>query len=127
MQLLVVDDETDVSTLFQQRFRKELKEQKLSFAFASSGMEALKYLQNHINEAITVLSDINMPGMSGWELLNQIRQQFDTPPLDVFMITAYGDSDSYNQALSLGAIDLLTKPLNFRLLRQKLHLENSTV
>ncbi len=56
-----------------------------------------------------------------------IRQQFDTPPLDVFMITAYGDSDSYNQALSLGAIDLLTKPLNFRLLREKLHLENSTV
>ncbi len=62
MQLLVVDDEMDVPTLFQQRFCKELKEHKLSIAFASSGIEALKYLQNHINEAITVLSDINMPG-----------------------------------------------------------------
>jgi CheY-like chemotaxis protein len=124
MQLLVVDDETDVATLFQQRFRKELKEHKLSFAFASSGKEALDYLHKHTNQPITILSDINMPGMSGLELLKHIRTQFDSPSPEVYMITAYGDSENYNQALRLGASDLLTKPLNFSLLRQKLHLEN---
>ncbi len=124
MQILVVDDETDVCTLFEQRFRKELRAQKLSFAFASSGKEALHYLHSHSNEPITILSDINMPGMSGLELLRQIRQEFDTPPPNVYMITAYGDSEKYNQAISLGASDLLTKPLDFNLLRRKLHLEN---
>jgi CheY-like chemotaxis protein len=65
-----------------------------------------------------------MPGMSGLELLKHIRTQFDSPSPEVYMITAYGDSENYNQALRLGASDLLTKPLNFSLLRQKLHLEN---
>ncbi len=124
MQLLVVDDETDVCTLFQQRFRKELRAQKLSFAFASSGKEALNYLHTHTDEPITVLSDINMPGMSGLELLQQIRQEFKPGKPPVFMITAYGDSEKYNEAMSLGASDLLTKPLDFNLLRQKLNLEN---
>ncbi len=124
MQLLVVDDESDVRTLFQQRFRKELRTQKLSFAFASSGIEALDYLHSHANESITVLSDINMPGMSGLELLQQIRKEFKTGQPSVFMITAYGDSEKYNQAMSLGARDLLTKPLDFNLLRQKLQLES---
>ena len=124
MQILVVDDETDVCTLFQQRFRKELRAQKLNFAFASSGKEALHYLHSHTTEAITVLSDINMPGMSGLELLRHIREEFETSPPDVIMITAYGDTENYNQALSLGASDFLTKPLNFNLLRQKLQLES---
>ena len=123
MQLLVVDDEPDVCSLFQQRFRKELRAQKLSFAFANSGHEAINYLQEHSNEPITVLSDINMPGMSGLELLRHIKQEFDAPPLDVLMITAYGDAESYNKAINLGARDLLTKPLDFNLLRQKLQLE----
>ena len=123
MQLLVVDDEPDVCSLFQQRFRKELRAQKLSFAFANSGHEALLYLSNHKSEPITVLSDINMPGMSGLELLQHIRQDFATSHPEVFMITAYGDSESYNQAIRLGANDLLTKPLDFDLLRKKLQLE----
>jgi CheY-like chemotaxis protein len=124
MQLLVVDDEQDVCSLFQQRFRKELRAQKLTFAFANNGTEALQYLRNHKDENVTVLSDINMPGMSGLELLKHIKQEFDTPPLDVLMITAYGDSESYQNAINLGASDLLTKPLDFTLLRQKLHLQD---
>jgi CheY-like chemotaxis protein len=124
MQLLVVDDEQDVCSLFQQRFRKELRSQKLSFAFANSGAEALAYLHQHTSEPITVLSDINMPGMSGLELLMHIRQDFDTLKPEVLMITAYGDSERYNQAISLGASDLLTKPLDINLLRQKIHLQD---
>jgi CheY-like chemotaxis protein len=122
MQVLVVDDETDVCTLFQQRFRKEVKAQKITFAFANSGTEALQYLLKHKDEEVTVLSDINMPGMSGLELLRHIKQDFDAPKTDVFMITAYGDSESYAQAISLGARDLLTKPLDFNLLREKLQI-----
>jgi CheY-like chemotaxis protein len=69
-----------------------------------------------------VLSDINMPGMSGLELLKHIRQDFEALKPEVLMITAYGDKESDNQAISLGASDLLTKPMDFNLLRQKLHL-----
>jgi CheY-like chemotaxis protein len=124
MQLLVVDDKPDVCTLFQQRFRKELRTQKLSFAFANNGTEALHYLRNHKDENVTVLSDINMPGMSGLELLRHIKEDFEASKPEVLMITAYGDSESYNQAINLGASDLLTKPLDFNLLRQKLHLQD---
>jgi CheY-like chemotaxis protein len=125
MKLLVVDDEQDVCTLFQQRFRKELREQKLSFAFATSGTEALHYLRNHFHEPITVLSDINMPGMSGLELLEHIGREFKESKPEVFMITAYGDSESYQQAKSLGARDLLTKPLDFSLLKEKLNISHT--
>jgi two-component system, chemotaxis family, chemotaxis protein CheY len=121
-QLLVVDDESDVSTLFQQRFRKELRAQKLAFAFAQSGSEALNYLRQHPHEPVTVLSDINMPGMSGLELLRHINEDFETPKPEVYMITAYGDAENYQRAIGLGATDLLTKPLDFTLLRQKLQL-----
>jgi CheY-like chemotaxis protein len=123
MQFLVVDDETDVCTLFQQPFRKEPRTQKLSSAFASSGKKALDYLHRPMHEPITVLSDINMPGVSGLGLLQHIRREFKAGHPSVFMITAYGDSEKYNEAISLGAGDLLTKPLDFDLLRQKLHLE----
>ena len=123
-QVLVVDDEQDMGTLFLQRFRKELRAQKLTLAFANSGTEALDFLHQHANEPITVLSDINMPGMSGLELLRHIQQDFDTPKPEVFMITAYGDAENYNQAMSLGAEDLLTKPLDFNLLREKLQLQD---
>jgi two-component system, chemotaxis family, chemotaxis protein CheY len=122
MQLLVVDDEVDVCSLFQQRFRKELRTQKLSFAFANSGHEALHYLRQHKNEPVTVLSDINMPGMSGLELLKHIGQEFQGSRPEVYMITAYGDQENYDRAMSLGARDLLTKPLDFSLLREKLQL-----
>ena len=122
MKLLVVDDEVDVCYLFQQRFRKELKAKKLSFVFANSGTEALHYLRNHAAESITVLSDINMPGMSGLELLRHISEEFTPTAPEVYMITAYGDEENYNRAKSLGATDLLTKPLDFNLLREKLNI-----
>jgi two-component system, chemotaxis family, chemotaxis protein CheY len=122
MKLLVVDDEVDVCYLFQQRFRKELRAHKLSFVFANSGNEALHYLRNHSTEPITVLSDINMPGMSGLELLRHIGQEFEGSRPEVYMITAYGDQENYQRAISLGARDLLTKPLDFFLLREKLHI-----
>jgi CheY-like chemotaxis protein len=124
MQVLVVDDEVDMGMLFQQRFRKELRAQKVNFAFANSGIEALDYLRSHSSESITVLSDINMPGMSGLELLRHINEEFETSKPDVYMITAYGDSENYQRAIGLGATDLFTKPLDFTLLRQKLQLQD---
>jgi two-component system chemotaxis response regulator CheY len=120
MKILVVDDETDIQTLFQQRFRKEIKEHVMEFAFAFSGEEALNFLQEHIQEAVLILSDINMPGMTGLELLKKIKQKYENPPPVVVMITAYGDADNYKQAMDLGADDFLTKPVDFNVLKEKL-------
>lgn len=120
MKILVVDDEKDMQTLFQQRFRKEIKGQLAEFAFANSGEEALQYLNNHHHEAVLILSDINMPGMSGLELLQHIKEKYATPPPVVMMITAYGDSENYNIAMKLGADDFLTKPIDFHVLKEKL-------
>ena len=118
--ILVVDDEKDVQVLFQQRFRREIRDNELQFVFAFSGHEALLYLDNHNHEAVLILSDINMPGMSGLELLKHIKQKYESPPPIVMMITAYGDSGNYNDAMKLGADDFLTKPLDFSALREKL-------
>lgn len=120
MKILVVDDEVDMQTLFQQRFRKEIKDHLTEFAFANSGEAALEYLQQHHHEAVLILSDINMPGMSGLELLQHIKEKYATPPPVVMMITAYGDSENYNTAMKLGADDFLTKPIDFHLLKIKL-------
>jgi CheY-like chemotaxis protein len=120
MKVLVVDDEPDMQTLFQQRFRKEIRDHKIDFAFANSGEEALAYLKEHFHEVVLILSDINMPGMSGFELLKRIKQNYKTPPPVVMMITAYGDAENYNQAISLGADDFLTKPIDFNQLKEKL-------
>src|SRR5215212_7283772 len=119
MKILVVDDELDMQTLFQQRFRREIKSHMVDFAFASSGEEALSYLKQHVHEVVLILSDINMPGMSGFELLKQIKQNYKSPPPVVMMITAYGDSENYNQAMTLGADDFLTKPIDFTQLKEK--------
>jgi two-component system, chemotaxis family, chemotaxis protein CheY len=118
--ILVVDDETDVQTLFEQRFRKEIRNQEINFVFAFSGEEALSYLNQHQHEAVLILSDINMPGMSGLELLDRIKQQYHKPPPVVMMITAYGDKDNYDTAMKLGADDFLTKPVEFDILKEKL-------
>jgi CheY-like chemotaxis protein len=123
MKILVVDDEKDMQVLFEQRFRKEIREHAIEFSFASSGEEAIVYLSNHVSEAVLILSDINMPGMSGLELLRLIKQKFVSPPPVVMMITAYGDADNYNQAMKLGADDFLTKPLDFNLLKEKLKIK----
>ncbi len=120
MKILVVDDERDIEILFQQRFRREIREKEIEFVFAYSGEEALRYLNQHVHEAVLILSDINMPGMSGLELLREIKQKFEQPPPVVMMITAYGDADNYNQAMSFGADDFLTKPLDFNVLKGKL-------
>lgn len=122
MNILVVDDERDIQPLFEQRFRKEIRSGAAQFAFASSGEEALQYLNQHQHEAVLILSDINMPGMSGLELLRHIKQKHSQPPPVVMMLTAYGDAENYNQAMQLGADDFLTKPLDFVLLRNKLKL-----
>ncbi|MBK7763066.1 MAG: response regulator [Bacteroidetes bacterium] len=120
MKILVVDDEHDVQTLFEQRFRKEIREKEIDFAFAFSGEEALHYMNLHQHEAVLILSDINMPGMSGLELLKQIKQKYEAPPPVVMMITAYGDDENYRQAISFGADDFLTKPVDFMNLKEKL-------
>jgi two-component system chemotaxis response regulator CheY len=120
MRILMVDDEADAEVLFRQRFRREIANNEMQFAFASSGSEALGYLNNHGNETRIVLSDINMPGMSGLELLKNIKQKFNSPQPVVMMITAYGDEQNYNQAKNLGADDFLTKPVDFGILKEKL-------
>jgi two-component system chemotaxis response regulator CheY len=122
MKILVVDDERDIQMLFEQRFRRELRAGVVELAFAFSGEEALTYLSDHHHEAVLILSDINMPGMSGLELLNLIKQRFENPPPVVMMITAYGDAENYNKAMELGADDFLTKPLDFNILKEKLKL-----
>lgn len=120
MKILVVDDETDVQALFEQRFRKEIRSGEMQFDFAFSGEEALKYLNQHEQEAVLILSDINMPGMSGLELLSQIKQKYLKPPPVVMMITAYGDEENFTNAKKLGADDFLTKPVDFSSLKEKL-------
>ena len=120
MKVLVVDDEKDVKILFEQRFRKEMRNGEMEFAFAFSGEEALKYLGDYEHEAVLILSDINMPGMSGLELLRHIKEKHHEPPPVVMMITAYGDADNYDIAMKLGADDFLTKPVDFISLKEKL-------
>jgi len=120
MKILAVDDETDVQHLFEQRFRKEIKSGEVEFVFANSGNEAMSYLSDHTCEETLVLSDINMPGMSGLELLQEIKQKFENPSPVVMMITAYGDDENYNLAIKFGADDFLTKPVDFNLLKEKL-------
>ena len=120
MKVLVVDDEKDVQVLFEQRFRREIREREIDFAFAFSGEEALRYLEQKDQEAVLILSDINMPGMSGLDLLRTIKEQHHVPPPVVMMITAYGDAENYNTAMKLGADDFLTKPVDFIVLKEKL-------
>jgi CheY-like chemotaxis protein len=120
MKILVVDDEKDVQVLFEQRFRKEMRSGEMELAFAFSGEEAIAYMEHHHHEAVLILSDINMPGMSGLELLRQIKKNYEKPPPVVMMITAYGDAENYNAAKELGADDFLTKPVDFVSLKDKL-------
>jgi CheY-like chemotaxis protein len=120
MKILVVDDERDVQMLFEQRFRKEMRSGEMEFAFAFSGEDALQYMQTHYHEAVLILSDINMPGMSGLDLLKQIKDHYEKPSPVVMMITAYGDSENYDRAMQMGADDFLTKPVDFIELKEKL-------
>lgn len=122
MKILVVDDEQDVKTLFEQRFRKEIKSGQVEFVFSFSGEDALVQLNKWEHEAMLILSDINMPGMSGLQLLENVKKKYMKPPPVVMMITAYGDSENHKIAKELGADDFLTKPVDFAKLKEKLNL-----
>jgi len=124
MKIMVVDDEQDIKLLFEQRFRKEIKEGKIAFLFAFSGEEARDYLKsNGTGNVNKILSDINMPGMNGLELLKWIKENY--PELKVAMITAYGDQNNYNQAVEYGCDDYMTKPLDFDQLKEKVFKEST--
>lgn len=117
--ILVVDDEPDVVALFKRRFRRELRRGDFAMHFAGSGEEALVALSAGIEPAaVLILSDINMPGMSGFALLAETKRRW--PELPVAMITAYGDEDSRRRAYEAGASDFLTKPLDFERLKLKI-------
>jgi YesN/AraC family two-component response regulator len=119
MKIMVVDDEEDVQLLFRQKFRKEIKQGQIEFQFAFSAKEALEYLNSQPeNCVVLILSDINMPGMNGLELLKIIKEKF--PNLKVFMITAYGDEENYKIAMEYGADDYLHKPVEFDNLKDKI-------
>ncbi len=112
MKFLVVDDERDVEMLFLQKFRKEIKSGLIELEFAFSGQDALDRLQSiQPPDVMYIFSDINMPGMSGLELLATIKTQF--PQIQVSMISAYGDDDNYKRALKSGAKEFFTKPIDF--------------
>jgi len=112
MKILIVDDEKDVEILFRQKFRKELKNKLFEMEFAFSGREALELLsKENPPKVIYVFSDINMPGMTGLQLLEEIKVKY--PELNVSMISAYGDSENYNKAINSGAKEFFTKPVDF--------------
>jgi CheY-like chemotaxis protein len=117
--ILVVDDEPDVADLFRQRFRRETRQRKYVMHFAASGEEALDRLAEEIQPTlVAVLSDINMPGMDGLELLGEIKQR--RPDLPVMMVTAYGDDERRRRARELGASEFITKPVDFDQLKEQL-------
>jgi CheY-like chemotaxis protein len=119
VRILVVDDETDIEMLFKHQFRRELREGRFVLDFAASGDEALaKMKANGAGSLILLVSDINMPGMSGLDLLVRIKEE--RPDLPVLMITAYGDARTRRVALERGADGLLTKPLDFSALRAEI-------
>jgi CheY-like chemotaxis protein len=114
--VLVVDDEPDVEALFRQQFRRELRAERFVMMFAQSAAEALQKIEDSSTPSlILILSDINMPGMSGLELLP--RAKAIRPDVPIIMITAYGDAETRRKALDGGAEALLTKPIDFGALR----------
>ena len=119
MKLLVVDDELDVKDMFLQRFRKEIKAGKISLVFAHSGEEAVDLLsQIQPMDVVLILSDINMPGLTGFDLLKIVKEKL--PNLKVFMVSAYGDALNMDKARAFGADDFIEKPVNFQILEEKI-------
>jgi CheY-like chemotaxis protein len=117
--ILVVDDEPDVEVLFRQQFRRELRAGRFTMEFAQSAAAALQSISDAGSATlILILSDINMPGMSGLELLPKAKAA--RPDVPVIMITAYGDADTKRKALERGADSLLTKPIDFLALRDEI-------
>jgi CheY-like chemotaxis protein len=117
--ILIIDDEPDVSDLFRQRFRREVRQGAYVLHFALSAAEGLERLAADIEpQLIVILSDINMPGMDGLALLREIKARW--PELPVMMVTAYGDEERRRRAAELGAADFLTKPVDFDFLKERL-------
>jgi CheY-like chemotaxis protein len=116
--VLVVDDEPDVELLFRQQFRRDLRDGRFTMEFAQSGEVALKRIDDSQGVSlILILSDINMPGMSGLDLLPKAKAA--RPDVPVIMITAYGDAETKRKALEGGAEALFTKPIDFAMLRSE--------
>lgn len=119
IRVMVVDDEHDVESLFKQKFRKEIREKALDFCFTFSGEEALEYLGTATAaDLVLILSDINMPGISGIELLRILKEKYSH--LKVFMITAYDDKEKFEKAMQYGAEEYLTKPIDFEKLKKEI-------
>ena len=117
--ILVVDDELDVEALFRQQFRRDLRAGRFTMEFAQSAPAALQHIADAKGVSlILILSDINMPGMSGLELLPKAKAA--RPDVPIIMITAYGDAETKRKALEGGAEALLTKPIDFALLRSEI-------
>ena len=117
--VLVVDDEPDVEELFRQQFRRDLRAQRFVMDFANSAVDALARIAATIEQSlILILSDINMPGMTGLEMLPKVKEI--RPDVPVIMITAYGDPETRRKAIEGGASGLLTKPIDFTLLREEI-------
>lgn len=119
MKILIVDDELDVEMLFRQKFRQEVKSSKIELVFAFSGQEALELLEKeNPPNVMYVFSDINMPGMTGLELLEQVRIRF--PQIKISMISAYGDKENHDRAMQSGAKEFFTKPIDFNSLKKEI-------
>jgi CheY-like chemotaxis protein len=117
--VLVVDDEPDVEALFRQQFRRDLRAERFIMDFANSAPDALARVgDTREHSLILILSDINMPGMTGLEMLPKVKAI--RPEVPVIMITAYGDADTKRKALENGATGLLTKPIDFSVLREEI-------
>jgi CheY-like chemotaxis protein len=119
IKVLIVDDETDIEPLFRQKFKNEMRDGTVELRFCFSGESALEYM-NELDAAdiVLILSDINMPGMSGLELLKAMKESYSY--LKVYMITAYDDEIKYKTAVSYGADEYLTKPIDFEKLKRKI-------
>ncbi|WP_043345436.1 response regulator [Methylobacterium sp. B1] len=117
--ILVVDDEPDVTDLFRQQFRRELRAGRFAMGFAHSATEALDRINGSNDPSlILMLSDINMPGMTGLELLPRVRAA--RPDVPVIMITAYGDAETREKVIAAGAVGLITKPIDFPVLKAEI-------
>ena len=117
--LLVVDDEPDVALLFRLQFRREIRDGTYVMHVANSGEMALEQLATGIEPTlIVILSDINMPGMDGLQLLEAVKQRF--PDIPVMMVTAYGDDERRKKASDVGAAEFITKPVDFDALKAHL-------
>jgi CheY-like chemotaxis protein len=123
MKILVVDDEPGMMRLFEQRFRKEIRDGDLRFVFAQSGEEALEKYHQQGSDLVMILSDINMPGMNGLELLQKLKDQGAALP--VFMISAYENEQYQQKTTELGASGFIPKPLDFDRIKTLIYLQTT--